>query len=290
MRGPSDLVLASSSRLPSMMRLMVSSDPSISAKHLPYSPESGSYSVSRGQAGSNGATSPALPVPPQELWEGYATRPSEYLEGGQRDVKTMMEILGSSGLVLEKGARLIEIGCAGGRMLRWFADFATEGEVWGTDIDAQSIKWCQLHLSPPFFFTTVTTSPHLPFEDRYFDLIYCGSVFTHISELADAWILELRRILRPGGYLYITVHDKNTIRILSSREYADFFLSKILFSPEHKQIVESDFLEFAISRTPKGAQVFYDIDHLRHQWGRFLTVQSVTPSAYGYQTAVVLKK
>jgi ubiquinone/menaquinone biosynthesis C-methylase UbiE len=44
---------------------------------------------------------------------------------------------------------------------------------------------------------------------QYFDLIYCGSVFTHIDDLADAWLLELRRITRPGGRIYVTVHDKH---------------------------------------------------------------------------------
>jgi len=45
----------------------------------------------------------------------------------------------------------------------------------------------------------------LPFEDSSFDLVYCGSVFTHVSDLADAWFLELRRILRKGGYAYINL-------------------------------------------------------------------------------------
>ena len=84
----------------------------------------------------------------------------------------------------------------------------------GVDINAKHINWCQLNLGPPFFFATTTTAPHLPFEDGYFDLIYSGSVFTHISDLADAWLLELRRIVRKGGYLYITIHDKRTVEVL----------------------------------------------------------------------------
>jgi SAM-dependent methyltransferase len=66
-------------------------------------------------------------------------------------------------------------------------------------------------------FATGTTAPHVPFEDRTFDLIYCGSVFTHISELAEAWLLELRRILRPGGYVYVTIHTRHTIDLLLTR-------------------------------------------------------------------------
>jgi hypothetical protein len=38
------------------------------------------------------------------------------------------------------------------------------------------------------------------------------------------------------------------------------------------------------------SQVFYDTHYLRQHWGGVLHVLSVTPEAYGYQTAVVLEK
>jgi len=123
----------------------------------------------------------------------------------------MKQILDSSGFSIRDGSRVLDLGCASGRMIRWLVDFAEQCEIWGVDISAEHIIWCQEYLSPPFNFATVTTSPHLPFEDGYFDLIYCGSVFTHISDLADAWLLELKRIMRRDGRLYITVHDKHTV-------------------------------------------------------------------------------
>jgi ubiquinone/menaquinone biosynthesis C-methylase UbiE len=46
-----------------------------------------------------------------------------------------------------------------------------------------------------------TILPHLPFEDRSFDVVYAGSVFTHIDDLAQTWFLELRRVLHAGGML-----------------------------------------------------------------------------------------
>ena len=57
-------------------------------------------------------------------------------------------------------------------------------------------------------------SPHLPFEDRSFGLVYCGSLFTHIDDLAEAWLAELHRVLRPGGRLYFSIHDQHSVRIL----------------------------------------------------------------------------
>jgi ubiquinone/menaquinone biosynthesis C-methylase UbiE len=141
-------------------------------------------------------------------------RPEAFLNSGETDTKRMKSILGSTGVFVQAGQSILELGCASGRMIRWLADFAEHGEVWGADISAEHIVWCQQHVSPPFNFVTVTTAPHLPFEARYFDLIFCGSVFTHIDDLADAWLLELRRILRPGGRLYITIHDKHSLDLL----------------------------------------------------------------------------
>ena len=39
---------------------------------------------------------------------------------------------------------------------------------------------------------------------------------THIDDLADAWFLELRLILRPEEYSTFSIHDNNTIARLNS--------------------------------------------------------------------------
>src|SRR5437763_7108256 len=53
------------------------------------------------------------------------------------------------------------------------------------------------------------SAPSLPLPGRYFDVITAFSVFTHIDEdLESAWLLELRRILTPGGLLYVTIQDE----------------------------------------------------------------------------------
>jgi len=50
-------------------------------------------------------------------------------------------------------------------------------------------------------------SPPLVCAGGRFDLVYCISVFTHLNEkMQDQWILELRRILKPGGVLLLTIH------------------------------------------------------------------------------------
>ena len=152
-----------------------------------------------------------LPVPPRDLWAHYCTSVESYLESGREDCQTMRRLLADSGAPIEGASRILELGCAGGRMLRWLTDLAPEIQLWGTDIWSTAILWCQDHLSPPCYFATNTMTPHLPYEDRSFGLIYCGSLFTHIDDLAESWFLELHRILRPGGRLYFSINDQHAV-------------------------------------------------------------------------------
>lgn len=249
---------------------------------FPYRRSSYSYVLRKPAAG---ATNGRLPTPPENLWLGYGRTIEEWLESGQRHVERMRGILAEAGYTFPRGSRVLELGCAAGRMLRFLEDVAQHGEVWGTDISGEHIVWCKQHLSPPFHFFITTTTPHLPFSDNYFDLIYAGSVFTHIDDLADTWLLELRRLLKPGGRLYITIHDEHTIRILSQEPHD---LSKTLFC--RKDYFENqDYQMFTIGRFMR-SQVFYDNDYLVRTLKPFFELESVTPAAYGFQTGVLLRK
>jgi ubiquinone/menaquinone biosynthesis C-methylase UbiE len=113
--------------------------------------------------------------------------------------------------------------------------------------------WANRHLRPPFRFVTPTTLPHLPFADGYFQMIYAGSVFTHIADLADAWLLELRRVLAPGGRAYLTFHDSHT-RTLLNTTYADVPLAQ---KAKRLALFDGDFALLAGDRWPEygGTQV-----------------------------------
>jgi ubiquinone/menaquinone biosynthesis C-methylase UbiE len=287
LRFPADALIASSKRLPYAISDVIMSDPRLPGKFYPYKADQIFYALLK--SCSQSRAQEGLPIPPQRLWWSYGTTTEEFLNSGRADVCKMNELLDSSGFHMQDGNRVLDFGCASGRMIRWLSEFAEQCEVWGVDISAEYIIWCQQHLSPPFKFATVTTAPHLPFEDGYFNLIYCGSVFTHIDDLADAWLLELRRIVSPGGRLYITVQDKNSLQFIINQP-EDWWFRRLLRSYDKAEMISRlNFSMFTIGRG-NTSQVFYDIDYLQHHWGCILNVLSVTPEAYGYQTAIVLEK
>ena len=70
--------------------------------------------------------------------------------------------------------------------------------------------------------------PPLPYADGLFDFVYANSVFTHVPcQLMDAWAGELRRIIRPGGFLIFSVLDPNHyLRDVTYREFHQMYQSE----------------------------------------------------------------
>ena len=255
--------------------------------YFPYMPDAASYVLPK-VAGSPGA---APPVPPRETWISgkYGKTADEYLASGRHDTQEMLDTLGRAGITVEALGHILEFGCGDGRMIRWLEHLAGDREVWGTDIDAGRVIWCKQNLGPRLHFITTTTVPHLPFEDRHFGFVYAGSVFTHIDDLADAWFAELRRVLRPGGILFVTVHLKNDIALLAGQYRQSGLANHLRRYPEYEEFAQSDFDMFTIGRSSLSF-VFYDIDYLRRTLQPQFRSLSVTEGVRLYQNALLLER
>ena len=246
-----------------------------------------------------------LPVPPRELWAHYGASEDSFLVSGREDCETMAKILADSGTTLADAGAILDLGCAGGRMIRHIPAMAPDATVWGADIWSSAILWCQDNLCPPCFFTVTTMAPHLPFEDRSFGLVYCGSLFTHIDDLAEAWFAELHRVLRPGGRLYFSVNDQHAVRIFEgegdpaayagyyerseSKANWDSFVAKLSRDPGYQRFRRGEAYMFTMGRSME-AHVMWNTDVLcqRLSWGyRRL---SVNPHSYGHQSTVLLER
>lgn len=256
-------------------------------KYLPFRAGE-DFVIPKKQAGT--APEDGLPVPPPEQ-RLYGESVEVHLEDGRRSWSQIVDMLQTDGKMQLHGKRILEIGCANGRLLRHFEPFAKNCEIWGVDINSKSIYWCKENLSPPFNFLTLTTIPHLPFEDRFFDVIYAGSVFTHIDDLADAWFLEVRRVLATDGLFCFTIHDRHTIEKMAtttappnwSAFFKDLEVNPVFRNNKH------DFGMIAIGRDDL-SQIFYDVDYLKTSLERIFQIISVREEAFGLQTAILAKR
>jgi hypothetical protein len=98
--------------------------------------------------------------------------------------------------------------------LRQFAPEAQTAEFWGCDIHEPSVAWIRGNLPPNFHAVTCNEEPGLAFPESYFSLIYAISVFTHLTDHATGWLLELRRTLADGGLLFLTFLGEGMIQQL----------------------------------------------------------------------------
>ena len=121
---------------------------------------------------------------------------------------------------LDELTSVLDFGCGCGRVTRYWGEFP--GAVAGSDLDGPAVAWCRSNL--PFArFEQNDLAPPLAFGSESFDLVYALSVFTHLTaELQPVWRDELRRVLRPGGFLLLTTHGRSYLPKLDDAERAQF--------------------------------------------------------------------
>ena len=109
------------------------------------------------------------------------------------------------------GARVLDVGCGDGFIDLGIIQKFQPSLLVGTDlfgVDLGDLEELSLeHLKKPlpvclkFSECTETT---LPFPDASFDVVISWSVFEHVSDPV-AVLKEIRRVLRPGGYMFLQI-------------------------------------------------------------------------------------
>lgn len=177
-----------------------------------------------------GITAPdGMPIPPLKLIVlvvGHSDI-STFLRGGEIAAQNILSILQKNGVHIDDFQMILDFGCGCGRVTRQWHSLENSA-ILGTDYNQKSIGWCKQHLAFAQFDTNLL-SPPLVYGNDKFDFIYAISVFTHLSEpLQTLWINELARVLKPGGYLLITVHGKQYLGILTQSEREEFAAEQLV--------------------------------------------------------------
>lgn len=107
------------------------------------------------------------------------------------------------------GLSMLDFGCGIGNMTRAVAKLFPRAEFVGTDLSAQSLaKSRQLTSARDRIRFTTTLANRVPFDDGTFDVAFTSGVFHHIESTERLhWAKELRRVLKPGGRLFLFEHN-----------------------------------------------------------------------------------
>ena len=104
------------------------------------------------------------------------------------------------------GRRLLDVGCGDGEFTRRLADDFRE--VHGNDVQDEYLeRFRDAVKGNRRFFPTHMSAAEMSFHDNYFDTVVTIETLEHVPELPLA-ASEIRRVLKPGGELIITVPNR----------------------------------------------------------------------------------
>jgi|SRR5579859_3560728 len=101
--------------------------------------------------------------------------------------------------------KILDVGCANGAILQ---SFRSKHELHGVDISECLIKAANKN----GFIAKVhdLSNDQLPYEDGIFDVVFSGETIEHQID-TDWFLLELNRVLKPGGKLILTFPNIRTL-------------------------------------------------------------------------------
>ena len=139
-------------------------------------------------------------------------------------------------LGLCEGMTVLELGCGNASLwLRNIDRIPKNCKITLTDISEGMLKDARQNLgdySKRFNFNQADAQ-NIPYEDNSFDVVIADHIFYHISDKQKA-LSEIKRVLKPKGYLYLSTIGKN--HLIELRELLKEFKSNIV-------IAQSDFSE-----------------------------------------------
>jgi SAM-dependent methyltransferase len=135
--------------------------------------------------------------------QGYAL---DYLSAGLSAARCIQAALHSAGKGDAVGA-ILDFPCGYGRVLRFLRAMFPDSDITGGEIQTAALDFCQREFSvTPFLSSTDFTSLSLSGK---FDVIWCGSLITHIDEQTTADLLRLfYRHLSDRGICIFTTHGQ----------------------------------------------------------------------------------
>lgn len=104
-------------------------------------------------------------------------------------------------LHLSKTAKIIDVGCGGGHEA-----LNNHGIVYGVDISRASLKNAKHYYKEV---KLADIAKKIPYDDGYFDVAFCSSVYGHIYiQDKNNFLSEIKRVVKPGGYVLFSIEVK----------------------------------------------------------------------------------
>lgn len=175
----------------------------------------------------NRRSSPVAPVVVEESAVSKHISPGDQLFGGgdyfgcgRSAVECIRKALDTASISPDQIKHILDLPCGHGRVLRYLKAGFPEAKITACDLLRDGVDFC----SSAFGATGIYSCDEpeaIPLEAGSFELIWVGSLFTHLdAPLWARFLGALREALCPGGLLVFSTHGRTAYqRIVSGMNY-----------------------------------------------------------------------
>ena len=174
-----------------------------------------------------------------------------------------------------KVERIVDLGCATGRLTIALKDRFPEAEVWGLDVGGPMVRFAHtrcVDLGKDVHFIQ-RLAEDTKFPDNHFDMVTAYIMFHEVtSEAQDKIIAEAKRILRPGGVFFpIDFATGKQVRNFSAyRTFSTWWDHRFNGEPWRIEYASRDFADLCAEH---GFDVREDIPAARRGHGAIMAVK-----------------
>jgi len=172
-----------------------------------------------------------FPIPPISLVELVTGSFSLdwFLRSGKMTVTNIENLLVQNSLKLSDFNTILDFGCGCGRVIR---HLNIVKRLCGCDSNPEAIEWAKDNLNFAEFSVNRQEPPNI-YGDSEFDLVLALSVLTHMTEeLGHRWMAEFHRLVRPDGFLILSLHGEATLQPLTPKERRRFLDGQVVVRGE----------------------------------------------------------
>lgn len=235
-----------------------------------------------------------FPIPSDPFREGYCLGNdiSYWLNG----LVSYLKVMNTTQRLGLQPDSILDFGAASGRVVRHFRNQLDGVSVWAADINPNHVRWLTTHLPGKLRAVVAGEIPGLPIADNSLDLICAFSVFTHIDKTEMSWLAEMRRIMRPGGLCYFTIHNDDTWQAISRLGPENRLIKSMLKTPSftfqqlQQPIPKGKTVYHFAKEGLYRSQVFHSNCYVREVWSQFFEILEIQPCSHQSQSVVVMAK
>ncbi len=172
-------------------------------------------------------TDPALSASERELVSKVSTKiyhsdgmyngdGVHYFKVGLSAIACIDEAIESAGLKTVRS--ILDFPCGSGRVLRFLVHRFPEAEITACELPSGAVEFCAHTFGARPAFSSLNLN-EVSFAQR-FDLIWCGSLVTHLNQSGIVELLKLfRAYLEKGGLMIVTTHGDFVNRRIPTRDF-----------------------------------------------------------------------